>query len=460
MIIDKEYPATHSMATSWFMVDLDGNVALIDIDDNGPVPISIPKEENYQSILFGTMPDDNTGMKRIPLTKEQAQGIISATKPVGDVTEAPYADIMVIDTAMRDRFIEIAMKVTKGDEFVCLSEEDGLYLCDLFVYDNAELEAEVLKLYTDKVILRTNYLDALDLFDNEAEGKRLMGKFPFFFYDQGYSNITFPATRESVPAHPFKEEQLSEKARKGALRIPVHFRDAEMIQLEEYYDCDSYFSEDVKINEGIYDYLPNAEGGNSFFRKSSVYGPSCGGGCRKCYTDGFVNSAYVEGRRLCDYPTGLIILEPTNSRLAWQDNDLPVSRKSVFIPYMLGIPSRKSSYMSTEDAWAELTDEERERFTDNCMENMEHFIRCYRPRVIIAVGKAAEVFAKRYRASSHRVTVEGQEYPFFTWEEKDGHMDEIMTLLDLPYLGKVAPRVISEEEAESVYGIKPPKDDE
>ena len=32
MITDKEYPATHSMATSWYCVDEDGNVGIFDID--------------------------------------------------------------------------------------------------------------------------------------------------------------------------------------------------------------------------------------------------------------------------------------------------------------------------------------------------------------------------------------------------------------------------------------------
>ena len=38
MKIDKEYPATHSSDTAWFCVDLDGNVAVFDIEENGPTP--------------------------------------------------------------------------------------------------------------------------------------------------------------------------------------------------------------------------------------------------------------------------------------------------------------------------------------------------------------------------------------------------------------------------------------
>ena len=42
MIIDKEYPATHSMSTSRFGIDKDGKVALLEFEDNGPVPTQCP----------------------------------------------------------------------------------------------------------------------------------------------------------------------------------------------------------------------------------------------------------------------------------------------------------------------------------------------------------------------------------------------------------------------------------
>lgn len=39
MKTDKEYPATHSMSTAWYCADEEGNVAIIDIEDDGPVPV-------------------------------------------------------------------------------------------------------------------------------------------------------------------------------------------------------------------------------------------------------------------------------------------------------------------------------------------------------------------------------------------------------------------------------------
>ena len=37
----KEYPATHSMSTAWFYADENGEVAIIEFEDNGPVPENV-----------------------------------------------------------------------------------------------------------------------------------------------------------------------------------------------------------------------------------------------------------------------------------------------------------------------------------------------------------------------------------------------------------------------------------
>ena len=55
MIFDKEYPATHSMSTAWYMVDADGNVGLMNFDDNGPVPEfnQVSPEATLTNLVFG-----------------------------------------------------------------------------------------------------------------------------------------------------------------------------------------------------------------------------------------------------------------------------------------------------------------------------------------------------------------------------------------------------------------------
>ena len=77
-IDDREYPATHSMDTAWYLADADGNVALMEYGDDGPVPWGIP-QTGIDTLLFG--PEDNTEdteFQQIRLTEEQIKGILSA----------------------------------------------------------------------------------------------------------------------------------------------------------------------------------------------------------------------------------------------------------------------------------------------------------------------------------------------------------------------------------------------
>ena len=52
MITDKEYPATHSMSTAWYAADEDGNVAIIDYNENGPVPWGAETDLCIENIIF------------------------------------------------------------------------------------------------------------------------------------------------------------------------------------------------------------------------------------------------------------------------------------------------------------------------------------------------------------------------------------------------------------------------
>ena len=74
MKTDKEYPATHSMSTAWYFVDKDDNVAIFDIEDNGPIPTEASKSDSSISELCFDDPIVNTdGTKRLNFTDEQVE---------------------------------------------------------------------------------------------------------------------------------------------------------------------------------------------------------------------------------------------------------------------------------------------------------------------------------------------------------------------------------------------------
>lgn len=68
MITDKEYPATHSMATSWYCVDEDGNVGIFDIDDNGPIPVGEYRQNCVDEVFYEDFTFDEAQFKRLHLS--------------------------------------------------------------------------------------------------------------------------------------------------------------------------------------------------------------------------------------------------------------------------------------------------------------------------------------------------------------------------------------------------------
>lgn len=52
MKTDKEYPATYSMSTAWYCTDEERNVAIIDIEDEGPVPVGEYRQNCFEEVFW------------------------------------------------------------------------------------------------------------------------------------------------------------------------------------------------------------------------------------------------------------------------------------------------------------------------------------------------------------------------------------------------------------------------
>ena len=104
MKTDKEYPATHSMSTAWYIVDEDGNVGIMDFDDNGPVPFDVPSDAVIDELVFGDY--ENEVFSKIDLTDEQIDELI---KNPHSPTEEEYwiEPIIQIDLNKEKDFFEL-----------------------------------------------------------------------------------------------------------------------------------------------------------------------------------------------------------------------------------------------------------------------------------------------------------------------------------------------------------------
>ena len=132
----KEFPATHSMSTEWFVVDEEGNIALFSFEDDGPVPIDIPIESN--SYLMTAEEDfgekDSNNIEYLELTVEQVEELMSdAVSPENYNIKDDYCLFVQVDEEHKKEFLEFFI-----DEIdFCLSHKHGIYfLYSLFQIHN------------------------------------------------------------------------------------------------------------------------------------------------------------------------------------------------------------------------------------------------------------------------------------------------------------------------------------
>ena len=134
MKTDKEYPATHSMSTAWYVADKEGNVGIIDIDDNGPVPWET-EQTCTQELVFGHEEGDK--FLRINLTDDQIYELME--EPHKPEEEDSWFDIAVlIDKTQEEEF----QRLSRNKDIDCfvISSKLGLYGIDdayhCFTHDN------------------------------------------------------------------------------------------------------------------------------------------------------------------------------------------------------------------------------------------------------------------------------------------------------------------------------------
>ncbi len=97
MKTDREYPATHSMSTTWFGIDKDGNVAIIDFNENGPVP-SFIGEESPESVIADVFPDRiSDRMTGLPFNDQQALCLIDAMEDADIKKPVEFTHIVQIE---------------------------------------------------------------------------------------------------------------------------------------------------------------------------------------------------------------------------------------------------------------------------------------------------------------------------------------------------------------------------
>ena len=242
MKIDKEYPATHSMSTAWYCVDEDGNVGIIDIEDDGPVPVGGYVQNCVEEVFWDDFSIENGDeIKDYMLKPEQVSSLL--IEPAECCSEwkkdklgwsnPDWMELIIkIDMAKLD-ILKLAL--SKEDNTfrrpICLSKEQGLFYVDLFS------NKEGVELLEKNNVIIAKYMaphySTQWAEGYEEKGMRHTNAFPLYIYLQDYTPNHLPAMRQTNPLSPLKVEQLPKEIQAKIHKLPLRFKDTERIQLAE-----------------------------------------------------------------------------------------------------------------------------------------------------------------------------------------------------------------------------------
>ena len=120
----KEFPATHSMSTAWYIADADGNVAFFDFEENGPVPVDADPDNGIDADFLAFLGNkDDDGIPTLNFTDEQIEDLISSLHNLDN--EMDYlCNFVEINTACEKEFREI---FKCEENTLCFSRKKGIY---------------------------------------------------------------------------------------------------------------------------------------------------------------------------------------------------------------------------------------------------------------------------------------------------------------------------------------------
>jgi hypothetical protein len=440
MITDKEYPATHSMSTAWFAVDLDGNVALLNFEENGPVPCNLP-ESSMEEMIFDMMLA-NQGDKKLNYTDEQIERIMANSTPVTDNIDLKYKDYIVqIDVSKTELFDNIINSL-EVCAYLCFSKEKGVYyICFLDIPEKSAKE-----LFEQHVFLRYIHFD--DLLDSDCLEKQdfehPLQDFPFYIYQQYYSSSK--ALQKIIsPEYPVKIEQFPANKRELALPIPVRFSDSNLLQIAEYFPFDTHGEDTKNINNIEYDLFQRSDGSEIYICGQTLPPVYCGENCQKCPESKKKNNVQTYIKQFALYPTVLVIYNIEKNTYDLEVNHRNIFQHSVIVPCLYGIYFNED-YGNDKDFLRKQSLEEIERIFTNCKKHLEEEVSFLHPNVVLLTPSSKRVLVDFYPVNDKEITISGETIPYFMVRDIDSHEDEILALSKQPYRGKKVKRMITKDE--------------
>lgn len=451
MILDKEYPATHSMSTAWYIVDEDGNVGIMDFDDNGPVPWMAQEDTCTEDLLCGHLLYRNDGVP-FNLTESQINEMVGEPlKTIDDVFNA--FDLLVkIDVDELDKFRNYCKSngLSLGDAFV---ERMGIYS----ITPNKEKFLE--RLFDCKMVkaiynnpdcwIDDEYDENTDQVVHSLEMKEL--SLPYYVYSQPYWTTRFLPKKVNTPKTPVKIDQIPESFRERIIKVPLKFSETNEFQIAEYCPCRTMGVNDSIVVDGcLYEKLPQTNNSDAFFLTNLLEDHPvtyCArhkdGKCRglSCHIV-FPNCFTTE-------PTVFRVFSPTAEIDYYEKAKADsVMLRSLCMSY---VPCLPIGYNEWEDIKDGRNGHGTKKIVDFFMTVHPYFeskVKKFNPYVIISDKESAEVLKLKYEIGDHSIVINEQTYAFYLTDEMKERNEEILHLALMPYRGEKIPYKLSVEEVE------------
>jgi hypothetical protein len=433
------------------MADEEGNVGIMDFNENGPIPWGLG-EYSLNELVIGDGEEDESELK-IELTEDQIFELLGEPFPK-DKIKWSFC-IIQIDTVRTKEFLEL---VKCDDEFIerCISKELGLY--DICAYqhvtDNNEIIPDslldiiinrgmILKVYDSLVRLETS--------DQMTEGDRIVytksfDTLPYYVYKQPY----WPSRRQTLlaePKHPVKLNQLPAELQKKTLKIPVKFKDTKSLQIAEWYPTIDNVSELATAYGSGYSLLPVQDGVEAYCLSSPL-----------ATSDKFSEELNRSIRNLewfafCAYPTVLAFHSPAwkkDYHLTYDYSDITL--KSLHIPYMSfeSLYRGKSTYISDEERQQIVQSSPLKEVFKQNVSLFEYALHRFKPNLVIVDDSEIDVISSAYAAENHILVTPNYQGSLYVLSEVEANREKLAELAKRPYRGDYYPLVISIEKMKEI----------
>ncbi len=445
---DKEYPATHSMSTAWYMVDDEGNIGIMEYEDNGPVPYGIEECLFVNDLLF-CYDDGAKDIVKFELIDEQVNAFLK--NPCNPYQYKWYDNCLIkIDTTKTERFLKLSSYKNKRNipTCYCVSKNMGVYFIDPWYcvkdYDNQVIEGVLKTMLDENIILEVYDFVEIDSFYDLVDFKY---DYPYYLYSQPY-NPELLQRRVFVPTNPVKISQIPKHFRERIHRIKGSFKDLETIQIAQHYPCNFAFDEPSYIIDGTIYQLTLLENGKKGYVKTNIlaypFKDYCPDAKQSSCNEYCLDRLYEINNKIIDTdkPTVLLICSYYNyfaNKISFLSTQSCVIEYSEFVP-CLYIPKNKD--LKVKDYLDEIS--------RRAKPYLEKMIEYMNPYVIVSDNDYFEVLKQTYGISNGEIEINNNIYPIYNIDDINEYKEEIIQLANQEYRGIYYPMVISQEEMQEL----------